>query len=59
MKAKELIELLKKLDPETVICKETYDGEIYEIGSEASECESGYFGIETEYVESGKILILN
>ena len=59
MKAKQLIELLKKLDPETIICKETYDGEIYEIDSESSECESGYFDSEGEYIESGKILILN
>lgn len=59
MKVKELIERLKKLDPETVICKETYDGEIYELSSENSEQESGYFNHEGEYVESAKILILN
>jgi hypothetical protein len=58
MKAKELVELLKKLDPETVICKETYDGEIHELGLEASECEFRYFDSEGEYKE-GRILILN
>lgn len=60
MKAKELIKLLSEIDPETIICKETYDGEIYESeASKPSEYQSGYFNVEGEFVESGKILILN